>query len=222
MKISSSSGVKRWKQGKRSRPGRWPNCTNRLTDYERKMSVYEPSWTSVEPSNRGNLLALFPPSRPGKGKEVVAPDNVDLPVDDELSFGNSPLPCRSPSPNTVEAHSRKSHLADPTGPLVSQGVGCGGNPIGTNDRQHQLTDMCLTRPGASPHQRHPCTRLSRPRPGRRCLFPPPFGDHRTCSPLPFDSISWTTILPAAFPYHPSPCTTVLPIRTITCYITTRQ
>ena len=49
----------------------------------------------------------FPPSRPGKGKEVVAPDNVDLPADDELSSGSSPLPRRSPSPNAVEAHSRK-------------------------------------------------------------------------------------------------------------------
>ena len=116
----------------------------------------------------------------------------------------------------------KGHLTDPASPLVSQGVGCGGNPAGTNDRQHQFTDMCLTRPGASPYQRHPCTRPSGLPLHRRCLFPPPFGDHRTCSPLPLDSISWTTILPADFPYHPSPCTTVLPIRTITCYITTRQ
>ena len=27
----------------------------------------------------------FPPSRPGKGKEVTAPDGIDLPTDDELS-----------------------------------------------------------------------------------------------------------------------------------------
>ena len=50
---------------------------------------------------------LFPPSRPGKGKEVATLDDVDLPVDDELSSCSSPLPRCSPSPNTVEAHSRK-------------------------------------------------------------------------------------------------------------------
>ena len=49
----------------------------------------------------------FPPPRPGKGKEVVAPDDVDLPTDDELSSGSSPLPRCSLSPNAAEAHSRK-------------------------------------------------------------------------------------------------------------------
>ena len=49
----------------------------------------------------------LPPSRPSKGKEVVEPDDVDLPADDELSSGSSPLPRRSPSPNAAEAHSRK-------------------------------------------------------------------------------------------------------------------
>ena len=49
----------------------------------------------------------FPHSRLGKGKEVAASDDVDLPVDDELSSENSPLPRRSPSPNATEAHSRK-------------------------------------------------------------------------------------------------------------------
>ena len=49
----------------------------------------------------------FPHSRPGKGKEVAALDDVDLPADDELSSGSSPLPRRSPSLNTAEAHSRK-------------------------------------------------------------------------------------------------------------------
>ena len=53
---------------------------------------------SLEPSHP------FPPSRPGKGKEVAAPDDVDLPADDELSSGSSPLPRCSPSPNVVEAH----------------------------------------------------------------------------------------------------------------------
>ena len=34
-------------------------------------------------------------------------DDVDLSADDELSYGSSPLPRRSPSPNAGEAHSRK-------------------------------------------------------------------------------------------------------------------
>ena len=49
----------------------------------------------------------FPPSRPSKGKEVAASDDIDLPADDELSSGISSLPRRSPSLNAAEAHSRK-------------------------------------------------------------------------------------------------------------------
>ena len=49
----------------------------------------------------------FPPARTNIGKEVAAPDNVDLPVDDDLSSGSSPLSHRSPSPSVLEAHSRK-------------------------------------------------------------------------------------------------------------------
>ena len=49
----------------------------------------------------------FPPSRPGKGKEVAASDDIDLPENDELSSGSSPLPRRSPSLNVAEARWRK-------------------------------------------------------------------------------------------------------------------
>ena len=49
----------------------------------------------------------FPPSLPGKGKDVVAPDDIDLPTDDELSYDNSPLPRRSPSSNAAEARFKK-------------------------------------------------------------------------------------------------------------------
>ena len=49
----------------------------------------------------------FPPSRPDKGKEVAVPNDIDLPTDDKLSSGSSLLPCRSPSPNAAEDHSRK-------------------------------------------------------------------------------------------------------------------
>ena len=52
-------------------------------------------------------LPPFPPYRPGKGKEADVPDDIDLPTDDELSSGSSPLLRRSPSPNAAEAHSRK-------------------------------------------------------------------------------------------------------------------
>ena len=162
----------------------------------------------------------LPPSHPGKGKEVVAPD--DLPADDELSSSSSSLPRRSPSLNAAEALSRKRPPCRPS------------RSISVTRRRVQKEFSRDQRPPTPAHryvpdqaggllyQRHPITRLSGPPPPCRCLFPPPFGDHKTCSPLPWDSISWTTILPATFPYHPSPCTTVLPIRTITCYITTRQ
>ena len=50
----------------------------------------------------------FPHSCPGKGKEVAAPDDIDLPADDELSSSSSPLPHHFPSPNTAEAQSRKN------------------------------------------------------------------------------------------------------------------
>ena len=49
----------------------------------------------------------FPPSSPGKDKEVATLDNIDLPVNDELSSDSSLLPCRSPPPNAAEAQYRK-------------------------------------------------------------------------------------------------------------------
>ena len=86
---------------------------NRRIDCGKKTSAYEPSWKSVGPSNRESLPAHFllpvpfPPSRLGKGKEAVVPDDIDLPADDELSSGSSLLPHRSPSPNAAEDYSRK-------------------------------------------------------------------------------------------------------------------
>ena len=49
----------------------------------------------------------FPPARPNKGKEVAAPNDVDLPADDELSSRSSSLSRRSPTPDATEALSRK-------------------------------------------------------------------------------------------------------------------
>ena len=48
-----------------------------------------------------------PPSCHDKGKEVAVLDDINLSADEELSSDSSPLPRRSPSPNAVEAQSRK-------------------------------------------------------------------------------------------------------------------
>ena len=74
--------------------------TNRLREEN------EPLLTQLEAGRAEQSLEParpFPPSHPGKGKEVVAPDDIDLSVDDEISSGSSPLPSRSPSPNATEA-----------------------------------------------------------------------------------------------------------------------
>ena len=66
--------------------------------------------TQLEVGRAGQSRELphpFPPSRPGKGKEVATPYDVDLPADDELSSDSSPLSRRSPSSNSAEAYSRK-------------------------------------------------------------------------------------------------------------------
>ena len=100
----------------------------------------------------------FPLSRPGKGKEVAAPDDINLSADDELSFGSSPLPRRSPSPNAAEAQSKKRPPRRSSRSVSVARRRCGENPAGTNDRQRQLTNMCLTGLGASHRQYHSCTR----------------------------------------------------------------
>ena len=164
----------------------------------------------------------FPPFRPGKGKEAVVPDDIDLSADDKLSSGGSPLLRRSPSLNAAEDHSRKRSPC-----RSSRSVSIARRWM----RREPSRDQ---RPPTPAHQYVPDRTggLLRPVPNmyppigaaphRKQFLPPPFGDYRTCFPLPLDSISWTMILPVAFPYHPSPCTTVLPIRTITCYIIIRQ
>ena len=127
-------------------------------------------------------------------------------------------PPRTPQKPTQE----KGHLAGPAGPLALQGVEHEENPAGINDHQHQLTNMFQTEQGASPHLCHPCTCLTGPPPCRKSSLPLLSGDHMICSPLPLDSISWTRILPAVFPYHPLPCTMVHPTLMITCCIITRR
>ena len=153
------------------------------------MSACEPIWKPAEPSNSGNLPSRSLLFVPAKEKRLLRRT---------MSICRRMMSYPPAVPRSRAVHhpqtsrkltQEKGHLANPAGLLVSQGVGCGGNLEGTNDCQHQLTDMYLTRPEASPHQRYPCTHLSRPPPRRIFLFPPPLGDHMTCSPLPLDNIS---------------------------------
>ena len=78
--------------------------TNRLR--EENESLREQLETSRAKQSR-EPPRPFPPSRPGKGKEAIIPDDIDLPANDELSSGSSPLLCRSSSSNATEARSRK-------------------------------------------------------------------------------------------------------------------
>ena len=79
-------------------------------------------WTQLEADRAEQLREpprLLPPSCPGKGKEVAAPDDVDQPVDDELSFGSSPLSAVHHPQRPRKPTREKGHLADPAGLLVS-------------------------------------------------------------------------------------------------------
>ena len=178
----------------------------------------EADWTkqSREPA------CPFPPSSPCKGKEVAELDDIDLPADDKLSSGTSPLPRRSPSPNAARAQFRKR---------VPRRSSRSISVVRRRVRKEPSRDQ---RPPTPAHQYVPNRAGGFPSPvpsmyppfgaapASQLIFHPLSGDYRTCSPLSWDSISWITILPAAYPYHPSPCTTVLPIHTIICCISTMQ
>ena len=203
-------------------PGRWLNCTNKRTHCEKKTSVCEPSWRPAGPSNHESQPAHFLLPVPAKEKRLLRRT---------ISTYHPMMSYPPAAPRSHAVHhlrtprkpiQEKGLVANLAGPSVSQGIGCRENPAGTNDHPRQLTNMLPTKLETSPGQYQPCTRLSGPSPHREQFLPPPFGDHRTCFPIPLDSISWIMILPVAFPYHPSPCTMVLPIRTITCYIIIRQ
>ena len=124
------------------------------------MSACEPRWKPVEPSNRGNLPAHSILPVPAKEKRSLRRTMSIC----RRMMSYPPIIscfCAVHHPQTPWKPNReKGHLANPADLLVSQGLGCGGNPAETNDCQHQLTDMYLTKPEASPHQRRPCTRLS--------------------------------------------------------------
>ena len=136
------------RQDKRNRPGRWPSCANNENqlreDNERLRTRLEASQAE---KSRGPPRPL-PPSRPYKGKEVVVPDEIDLPADDELSSDSSRLPRRSPSPNAVEAQSRKGPFVDPIDPSVPRNAGYREKPARIDASQSQLMNMCLNDPRA--------------------------------------------------------------------------
>ena len=137
---------------------------NRRTGCKRKMSACEPSWKPAGPGSLGNLPARSLLPVPAKVKRLLR--RTMLIYRRMMSYPPAVLCSRAVHhPRTPWKPTReKGHLADPTSPSVTQGVDCGGNPAGTNDRQHQLTNMCLTRPKASPHKCRPCTRLNGPPP----------------------------------------------------------
>ena len=77
---------------------------NRLREENERLGT----WLEVDQAEHSREPPRpFSPSRLGKGKEVAALDDIDLPADDDLSSGSSPLSRRSPSLNTAESQSRK-------------------------------------------------------------------------------------------------------------------
>ena len=160
-----------------------------------------------------------PFSRPGKGKEIAASDDLNLPADDELSSGSSPLPRRSLSPNSTEAHSKRRPPRRPSRSIS----------IARRRVRRELS-----------RDQRPVTPAPQYAPNRAEGFPPPgpslyqpYGvapvpqmiarsaarGHWTYFPLPLGSIFWTMILLADFLFRSSPCTMVQPTHMIICYIT---
>ena len=131
------------------------------------MSVCEPGWRPAGPRNCRNLPTHFLLPVPAKAKRSL---HRTISIYRQMMSYPSTVPRshvvhhpRTPRKPNLE----KGHLANPVGSSVSQGIGCGENPAGTNDRQCQLTNMCLIGLGASPYQYHPCTCLSGPPPHRK-------------------------------------------------------
>ena len=185
------------------------------------MSACEPGWRPSRPRNHGDLLAHFLHLVPTKERRPLYLTTLTylrmtsyLPTALRSHGVHHPRTPRKPNPE-------KCPLIDPTDPLVPRNAGYEEKPAGTEASQSQLMNMCPNDPGASPHQYHPCTLPSGLLSPHTCFSPLPSEDHSTCSPLPSINIFWIMILPAASLYRPSPCTTTLPIRTITCCISTK-
>ena len=192
------------------------------TDCERIMSACEPGWRPAKPRNHWDLPAHFLHLVSTKAKRPLYPTTLTyqrmttyLPTALRSHDVHHPRMPRKPNPE-------KGHLVNPTDPSVPRNVGYGEKLAGTDASQSQLMNMCLNDPGALPHRYHQCTLPSGLLLPHTCFSPPPSEDHRTCSPFPSVNIFWIMILLAASLYRPSPCTTALPIRTITCCISTKR
>ena len=134
------------------------------TSCGRIMSACEPGWKSAKPRNLRNLSAHFLLPVPAKAKRSLHRTKSTY---RRMTSYPPEIPCSHAiqHPQTPwKPNLEKGHLADPTDLSVSQGAGCIENPARTNDRQRQLTNMCLTGLGASPRQYHPCTRPLGPPP----------------------------------------------------------
>ena len=222
LKTSSSSGAKRWRKDKRSRPGRWPSYANTRTDCGRIMSVYEPDWRPARSRNHGDLPTHFLHIIPTKARRSLYPTILTyrrmtsyLPTALRSHDVHHP---RTPRKPNLE----KGPRVDPANPSVPRNAGYGEKSVGTNVSQSHLMNMCPNDLGASPHRYHPCTLPSGLLPPHTCFSPPPSEDHNTWSPLLSVNIFWIMILLATSLYRPSPCAMALPIHTIICCISTKQ
>ena len=193
----------------RNRPCRWPSCANMRTNFLKIMSACEPGWRPARLRNHGDLPAYFLHLVLTKAKRPLY--LMTLTYQRMTSYllaalrshaVHHPQKPRKPDP-------KKGPLADPDDPSVSPNDGYIEKLAGTDASQSQLVNMCSNDPGASPHKYYPCTLPSGLLPPHTCFSPPPFGDHRTCSPLPSVNIFWIMILPTASLYRPPPCTTAL-------------
>ena len=186
------------------------------------MRACEPGWRPARPRNHGDLPAHFLHLVPTKAGRPLYPTTLTyrrmmsyLPTALHSHGVHHPSTPQKPNPE-------KGPIVDPADPSVSRNAGYGEKPTGTDASQSQLMNMCPNDLGASPHRYHPCTLPSGLLPPHTCFSPSPSEDHSTCSPLPSVNIFWIMTLPAASLYRPSPCTTALPIRTITCCISAKR
>ena len=186
------------------------------------MSACELSWKPAGPCSRESLLAPFPLLVLAKAKRLLHQTISTYRL--MMNYPPAvPLSCvvhrlRTPWKPTQG----KGRLAGPAGLSVLQDIGRGENPAEASGRPCSLSNTRPTRSGASPDRYRPCIRLSEPPLHLKWSSLPSFEDRRICFPLPLDSISWITILPAASPSHPLPCTMAPPILMIICYIIIMQ
>ena len=142
LKTSSSSGAKRWRQDKRSRPDRWSSCANTRTDCGRIMSACEPGWRPARLRNHGDLPTHFLHLVLTKAKRSLYPTTLTyrrmtsyLPTALRSHAVHHPRMPRKPN-------LEKGPLIDPADPSVSRYAGYGEKPARTDASQSQLVNMC--------------------------------------------------------------------------------